>query len=162
MNFTETETIRYMKRLLILCLMLGVALSVACVYAQSGLNIAGAFTPRYRELPEATETIVSKSRLRNLSLSVYHTLSITGHPEIAAELEDMVMRDGAKARSKEVRYASGHLYYGFYALPPVDGLNRYILYLNGHLKSSDRIMLLYIEGKASIEDVKKLINPKRQ
>ncbi len=133
----------------------------AGLHAQTGLNIAEAFSPRFRDLPGATETVVSKSRLRNLNLSVYHAISISGHQELAEEIEKMVLRDGAKARSKEVRYASGHLYYGCYALPrDGKGNNRYILFLNGHLKSADRIVLLYIEGEASMEDVKKLINNK--
>lgn len=136
------------------CLMSALALQ-----AQEGLNIAGAFASKYRDMPDATETILTRKNLRDVSLSLYHGITVKKHPELAGELEAMVARDGAKALNKEVRYASGHLYYGFYSLPARGGLNRYILYLNTHLKpGGDKIMLLYLEGRASVDDVKRLID----
>ncbi len=128
--------------------------------AQTGLNIAGVFTPRFRDMPEATETLISRGKLKNMRLSLYHSLTIKDRPELAEEIERMVAKDGAAAVSKEVRYASGRMHYGFYALPPKDKVNRYIMYLNGHVKGDDRILLLYLEGEASMEDVRKLVKRK--
>lgn len=36
-------------------------------------------------------------------------------------------------------------------------MKRYIFYLNRHLKKGDKIILVYIEGTASQDEVKKLI-----
>ncbi|MCM1482749.1 MAG: DUF6108 family protein [Muribaculaceae bacterium] len=127
-----------------------------CASAQKGLNVAGAFEPRFRDLPGAVETILVNDKVRRVNLSLYHALTLTGHPESAEELERMVARDGAKAVNKEVRYASGHLYYGFYTLPR-QGVNRYLFYLNRHLRGGDKIILVYLEGAASPEDVRKLL-----
>ncbi len=129
--------------------------------AQKGLKIEGAFAQTYTMLPEATETMLTCSQLHDVSLSLYRALSISGNPEKALEIERMVLADGRTAHSKEVRYASGHLYYGLYVLPPAAGLNRYILFLNGNLSGNGKMLLLYLEGRASIADVKKLINKKK-
>ena len=140
-------------RLLILtCLAIAAAL---CASAQTGLNIEGAFQPKYRTLPGAVETVLVNDKLRDVNLSLYHSLAITGHADISQELERMVARDGAKAMDKEVRYASGHLYYGFYTLPRKGTANRYLFYLNGHLKGTDKIIIVYLEGKATRDQVKK-------
>ena len=125
--------------------------------AQKGLNIAGAYEPRFRDLPGAVETVLVNDRLRSVNLSLYHAITLTGHPDAAATIVRLVAKDGASALSKDVRYASGHLYYGFYALPPRGSMKRYIFYLNRHLKKGDKIILVYIEGTASQDEVKKLI-----
>lgn len=146
-----------MKRLIIIAVTTVLAMMLSVARAQDGLNIASAFGSRFRDLPESTETLLTRSNLRDVSLSLYHAITISSRPELAREIEPLVARDGAGAVSKEVRYASGRLYYGFYVLPQSGGLNRYILYLNGNLRNDDRIMLIYIEGKASVDDVRKLI-----
>lgn len=141
-------------RLLLISLTLASALGSA---AQTGLNIEGAFQPRFRNLPGAVETVLVNDKLRNVNLSLYHSLAITGNPGVATELERMVAKDGSQALEKEVRYAAGHLYYGFYSLPRNGRLNRYLFYLNGHLKGADKIILVYLEGRATRDQVKKLL-----
>lgn len=142
-------------RLIIICLTVASAL---CAAAQTGLNIEGAFQPRFRTLPGAVETVLTNdNKLRQLNLSLYHSLTVYGHADIAAEIERMVAKDGAKALEKEVRYDSGHLYYGFYSLPRKGTMNRYLFYLNGHLKGAGKIILVYLEGKATRDQVMKLL-----
>lgn len=129
-----------------------------CMHAQSGLNINKIFTDHYRDMKGATETMVVKDQLRNMNLSLYHSITFKDHPELGGTIERLVAADGAKAASKEVRYKNGHLYYGFYSLgATAGGLNRYIIYLNGHLNGDNRIMLLFLEGKAKSEQVKKML-----
>lgn len=127
-------------------------------YAQKGLNIEKAFSKEYTMLPESTETLLTRSRLHDVSLSLYRALSISGNADKAYAVERMVLADGRGAQSKEVRYASGHLLYGLYVLPKRDGENRYLLFLNGNLTGTGKMLLLYLEGKASVDDVKRLIN----
>lgn len=147
-----------MKKLLSIAIILSMAvLCPTLLHAQSGLNINNAFTPAFCDLKGATETLISKDRLRGISINVYHSLSIAGHPEASAGLERLVRADGAKALSKEVRYRSGRLYYGFYRLPDYRSMQRYIIYLNGTLTGDGKIILLYVEGKIHPDDVKKLL-----
>lgn len=130
--------------------------------AQKGLHIQDAFSSAYTTLPDATETLLTRSRLHDVSLSLYRALSLSANPDKALEIERMVLADGRSAISKEVRYTSGHLFYGLYVLPPVGGENRYILFLNGNLSpSGGKMLLLYLEGKASVDDVRRLINKKK-
>ncbi len=151
-----------MNRLLMLLACMAFAfVTPAVCHAQKGLNVDGAFAKSYTMLPEATETMLTRSKLHDVSLSLYRALSIAGNPEKALEIERMVMADGRTALSKEVRYTSGHLYYGLYVLPPVANENRYILFLNGNLSGNGKMLLLYLEGRASVADVKKLINKKK-
>lgn len=131
----------------------------ASIAAQTGLNIDKVYSEQYRSLKGATETLIVKDRLSSVNLDIYHSMTITGHPELAREIERMVSTDGRNALSKEVRYHAGHIYYGLYHLKgKTKGVSRYILYLNGHLKGDSRIILLFLEGKATTEQVKKLLN----
>lgn len=130
-------------------------------YAQKGLNIEKAFSREYTMLPESTETLLTRSKLHDVSLSLYRALSIAGNEEKAYAVERMVLADGRNAVQKEVRYSSGHLLYGLYILPRRGDDNRYILFLNGNLTGTGKMLLLYLEGKATVEDVKKLINKKK-
>lgn len=148
-----------MNRILatLLCLVASIVILPAA-HAQKGLSIEQAFTPEYTMLPESTETLLKQSRLHNISLSLYRALSIAGNADKAFAVERMVISDGRRATSKEVRYSSGHLVYGLYVLPQRKGENRYILFLNGNLTGSGKMLLLYLEGEASVSDIKKLIN----
>ncbi len=140
---------------------LSILLTIAFILpasAQTGLNINQIFSERYRDMKGATETILSGDRLSDAGLDLYHSITFKGHPELGPVIERLVASDGAKALSKEVKYKSGHLYYGFYRLTKNGNLNRYVLYLNGTLAGEDKIILLFLEGKASPEKIKKLIN----
>lgn len=146
------------RKITIVIALIAALLMPAALRAQKGLNINGAFAPAYRDMKGATETLIIKDRLTKMNLDRYHSITFTDHPELAAKLERMVIADGKKAVSKEVRYKSGHLYYGFYRLSPIEcNVNRYILYLNGHLAGDNRIVLLYLEGKASPDKVKEML-----
>lgn len=147
-----------MNKFRLLTLALLCLLSAAIASAQSGLDINQAFSDRYRDMKGATETLVVKNKLRKVNLDIYHSMAFTDHPELGPTLERLVASDGKKAIAKEVRYKAGHLYYGFYRLPAAPhGTNRYILYLNGHLNGDNRIILLYLEGAATPEQVKKML-----
>jgi len=125
--------------------------------AQTGLNIDRVFSDSYRGMKGTSETVLNNASLNKVRFNLYHSISFTGHPELGPIVERLVAKDGSRAVSKEVRYKSGHIYYGFYRLLPLNSHNRYILYLNGTLAGDNKIILLYIEGKASERQVKKLL-----
>lgn len=143
-----------MKRAILLTVIIFTAVAAS---AQAGLNIDRMFAENYRDMKGASETILNNGNLNRIKLSLYHSITFTGHPELGSVMEKLVAKDGRSAVSKEARYKGGHLYYGFYRLSAINGLNRYILYLNGTLSGDTKIILLYLEGRASEEQVKKLL-----
>lgn len=146
-----------MKQFIIIILTCMMATSTAM--AQKGLNINQLFDGRFKKATGATEIIVTGSKAEEIGLEVYHSLSVTD--EVQAELvESYVKKDGVQAVDKEVEYRNGQLYYGFYTLKPNKSNKRYIFYLNQNLarKSPKQVVtLIYMEGKASAEKIKKII-----
>lgn len=143
-----------MRHLVILCIVLMSALGVS---AQKGLNINELFDGRYRDNKAATETIIKGETLRKYSLDTYHALTLTAMPEAAQEIERLVTKDGAGALSREVSYRQGHLYFGFYRLPNSNDNRRYLFYLNQNLNKGNKIILIYLDGLADTETVKKML-----
>ena len=146
-----------MKRITII--ILTCLLTATAAMAQKGLNINRLFDGRFKKATGATEIIVTGYQAREIGLTVYHSLSVTDKGQ-AELVEGLVVKDGSQAVDKEVEYRNGQLYYGFYTLKKNKGENRYIFYLNQNLarKSPKAVVtLIYMEGSANSEQIKKLI-----
>ena len=146
-----------MKRITII--ILTCLLTTMAAMAQKGLNINRLFDGRYKKAPGATEIIVTGSQAREIGLSIYHSVSVTDKTQ-AEIIENLVVKDGVQAIDKEVEYRNGQLYYGFYTMSKQKSSNRYIFFLNQNLarKSPKSIVtLIYMEGSASANKIKKLI-----
>ena len=147
-----------MKRITIIITVL--ALTTLPAVAQSGLNINALFDGRYKKNPYATELIVTGPSAQEIGLEVYHSLKVT-EKEQQDLIERLVSKDGATAIDKEVQLRNGKLYYGFYTLSKTKkGRNRYIFFLNQNLAKNapkNMVTLIYMEGNASPEKIKKLI-----
>ena len=146
-----------MKRITIITLTC--LLTAMTAMAQTGLNINRLFDGRYKKAAGATEIIVTGVQAREIGLTVYHSLSVTDKNQ-AELVEGLVVKDGVQAVDKEVEYRNGQLYYGFYTMKKGKRDNRYIFYLNQNLarKSPKNIVtLIYMEGFASQDEIKKLI-----
>lgn len=122
-----------------------------------GLAIDVLFTEKVVSDPAVTAVTVSGSKAKRYRLAKYRSVSVASDSPIAANVEKRVRADGAKAASKEVSYKKGKLYYGFYTLQPSSTGNRYIVYLNSTLTGGRNVTLIYMEGQASEEDVRKLM-----
>ncbi len=146
-----------MKRIAII--ILTCLLTTMAAMAQKGLNINRLFDGRFKNVSGATEIIVTGDKAHEIGLTIYHSLSVTDNGQ-AELLESMVVKDGARAVSKEVEYRNGQLYYGFYSLTKNKSSNRYIFFLNQNLarkSPKNLVTLIYMEGSASPERIKKLI-----
>ncbi|MBQ3731131.1 MAG: hypothetical protein II905_05235 [Muribaculaceae bacterium] len=146
-----------MKRITII--ILTCLLTSMAAMAQKGLNINRLFDGRFKKATGATEIIVTGYQAREIGLTIYHSLSVTDKGQ-AELVEGLVIKDGSQAVDKEVEYRNGQLYYGFYTLKKIKGENRYIFYLNQNLarKSPKAVVtLIYMEGEASADKIKKLI-----
>lgn len=137
-------------------LMLFIACSLSCL-AQKNLNILSVFGEKYRNSDNAVETIISGDALNGTDLHFYRSLVLTDMPDAAAEIEEAIGHDSAKAVSREIKYIDGRLYYAQLMLPPMGNSNRYVFYINRHLKGGDKIMLVYMSGPATLEQINKLI-----
>ncbi|MBQ6167732.1 MAG: hypothetical protein IJK41_09945 [Muribaculaceae bacterium] len=147
-----------MKRISILIAVM--TLVALPVLAQSGLNINALFDGRYKTNPYAAEYIVTGPAAWDIDLEVYHSLKVT-QKEQQELIESLVNKDGATAVDKEVQLRNGKLYYGFYTLSKTKkGRNRYIFFLNQNLAKKtpkNMVTLIYMEGKATPTQIKKLI-----
>lgn len=146
-----------MKHLLtLLCLLL----VHTAALSQKSLAIDHLFGEKFRNNEKSTETIVTGDALKGSGLRVYRSLIITDSPETADEIASAVSSDGQNATSREIKYIDGKIYYAQFALAPKDNENRYIFYLNSHLKGGNSVMLVYMCGKASPDQIKKLLKQK--
>ncbi|MDE6286343.1 MAG: hypothetical protein K2L99_05050 [Muribaculaceae bacterium] len=140
-----------------LILMLIASCCCTAALAQDGLAINRLFDSRAGD-DKGSQTYISGGQLRKMKLELYRSITLENpQPETVAEIERLVKRDGAHAAEREVQLRGGKLYYGLYRLTPQGGLNRYVLYLNSALDGSGKLILVYIEGKADIDQLKKLL-----
>ena len=149
-----------MKRIFLLSTL---CLCLISATAQKGLNIAIYFSEPYLETEGLSHVHIEGNDLVSYNLSLFRSIRLTPEstPDNSRKLmEQRVIEDGKHATKKEVVMIGGRLYYGFYALPPKNGnTNRYIFYRNNCLKPETKpqeIMLVYIEGKASPSELKKI------
>lgn len=131
--------------------------AVSAAVAQKNLKINQAFDGRYRDNPAVQEVFITGSQLRGYGLSLYHSLTIQGMPEEAKALEKMVVNDGKNAVDKEIVYRDGGLYYGFYQFDAKFDGYRYIFYLDQNRTGGNKTILIYMEGVASPEVIKKML-----
>ncbi|MDE6818331.1 MAG: hypothetical protein K2J09_04065 [Muribaculaceae bacterium] len=147
-----------MKQVIIIMLTyLCVALAAA---AQSATDIRQLFADFASTDGTTTETIISGDALKGTHLSLYRSLVITGPVSNADTIAARVVKCAANAQSREITYVNGKIYYAQFALGPMPGEtdNRYLFYLNSGLKGKKRLMIIYMSGKATLNQIKKLIN----
>lgn len=139
-------------------LLLGlIFVSTAGAAAQSNLAVGSLFDGRYRNSPDATETVISGEALKEYNLSIFRSISLTGSNTRWQEIEKMVRQDGHNAVSKEEKIVNGRILGAFYELPSQNGKHRYLFYLNRILNGGDKVMIIYLEGKAGLKEVRELL-----
>lgn len=126
-------------------------------FGQKSMNINKLFDGRYRGNKQVTETLVKGKKMEAFDLDIYHSLAIADASQVA-EVERLVLEDAKKADQKEVSYIGQKLYYGFYCfngstLHPF----RYIFYLNKMLKGGKEVVVIYMDGCANMQQVRKML-----
>lgn len=134
---------------------------VISVTAAASAQVPGAigrlFDGPFHNSPAATETVITGAPLKPYSLSLFHSLTITGNSPAAKEMEQAVREDSRGALWEETESIGGRLRYGIYELKG-ERQRRYILFLNTFLTGGDNATVIYLEGKATPEKIKRLIN----
>lgn len=126
-------------------------------FGQKGMNINRLFDGRYRGNKHVTETLVKGKKMEAFDLDCYHSLAIADASQVS-EVERLVLEDAKKADQKEVSCIGQKLYYGFYCfngntIHPF----RYIFYLNKMLKGGKEVVLIYMDGSANMQQVRKML-----
>ena len=131
-----------MKRIVpIILILLGLCLDVQ---AQKGLAIGAAFD-ELAVKKNVTEVVVGAGRLKKYHLSLYHSLEVRKPSATERErIETLLRKDAQQAVLREE--SSGHK---LYELPSHKGTHYFIFYRN----SSQSLILIYIEGKASLKQI---------
>lgn len=144
-----------MKKILIILLtaLAGILQSAA----EEKLNIDQFFSGKYASNPKVTIIDVTNSNPKD-NIVAYRSISVTDDRELANKIAAAVAKDGSRAKSKEVSYKEGMLYYGFYSLGGVMENRRYILYLNRRPTGKEKTTLVFIKADMDETAVKKLIN----
>lgn len=148
--------IHFIMRKYILLLVLSLSLTAM---AQSGLKVSKLFDGKYAKQSDAVVAYITGEALGGYNLTLYRSISLTCDATDAAEIEKWVVSDGAKAIDKETVLRGGSLRYGFFALQP-RSVNRYLFFVGKEADKGSgkrKITVVYIEGEASQEQIKKLI-----
>ena len=127
--------------------------------AQQGLAIQKVLDGTYKKNPNTTDVEIFSNRLTEFNLTYYHSLTVTNDSLIMAAIAQAVMADEAAAVNKEVSYIGAKMYYGFLEMKRLNpGENRFIFYrdmrLAPHDASKPVVMLIYMEGSASLNELK--------
>lgn len=131
-----------MKRILLFILILwGVCIGA---HAQKGLAVQAAFD-EYAVKKNATEVVMGAGRLKQYNLSLFHSLEIK-NPSAKEQqrIETLVQSDAVQAILNEE--STSHK---LYELPTNKGMHHYIFYRC----TSQSLILIYIEGKASLKQI---------
>ena len=124
--------------------------------AQENMAINSLFHGRLGK-NNVSETIIKGEKVEEYGLDIYHSLS-TKQPALAAKISRAVLEDAAKATSKEVKYDGDKLYYAFISIrDPRYNSYRHVLYLNNMLKGGKDVILIFMEGDANVQQVKRML-----
>lgn len=125
--------------------------------AEEKLNIDQFFSTKYASNPKVTVIDVAHSNSTD-KIVAYRSISVTDDRELADKIAAAVAKDGSRAKSKEVSYKEGVLYYGFYSLGGFREDRSYILYLNRRPTGKEKTTLVFIKADMDENAIKKLIN----
>lgn len=144
-----------MKRFYLIILLIVGVWSMAV--AQRGLNVSPYFTEKFARNPKVAMIFAEGDDLGMKEIEVYRSVTVEGDSRLCTLLTEAVKKDGANAKSKEVSYKEGELYFGFYFMGGYAQRRRYLLFLNRRPVGKEKVTLIYIEGDISEKDVKKLM-----
>lgn len=149
-----------MRKLLAgLLLVLGICCCAsACQAQETNLEI----TKVMRKLSNddnVTVVTLKGNKVAQYNLS-YFTSATMEHPDTRQidRIEKAIRQDDQFIVSREERTSGPHIAYGFYCLTPTEkSKNRYVFYTNNALlgKSGYKVTLIYLEGKASLAELKR-------
>ena len=151
-----------MKHLLITLILIGITLPIS---AQKGLHINEVFEGGIIQKTGMRKTLVKGESLEPYRLAVLHTAKFTADSSCRDKVEARFSEDMGESLSDkdniELEYRDGHLYYAVVQIADTrNGLHRYICYQCRINAKEYIITLAYMEGKATLADLKKTFKKK--
>lgn len=129
----------------------------ASALAQSGLSVSPYFDDDFVRNSTQTSISLQGEKVKPYKLSLFRSITLSSQGDHARNLERAVLTDANRANEHEAGMKEGKLYYGFYRLPSDKGRNRYLFYRNNSLRKGGEanVILIYMEGKATIAELKR-------
>ena len=141
----------------LLALLLALCLAVI-TYGQTGLErlaVHDVFSGRLADTRILSETHVVGDELAKYHLSVFHSVQCSTSAKGFARAERLLTQDEQKATEKEVQRTNRRTRFALFRYAQKDGTNHYIIYQR---RSQTDFVCVYLEGTASIEQLKKTFN----
>lgn len=147
-------------------MLLGIAL---CATAQEGLHINEVFEGKLIDKEEMRESLIKGESLAPYKLNVLHTIKFAANSKKRASVDALFTKDmGSISDDKsdteyesEVEYVGSFIYYAIVQLTDTKkGRHRYICYQCREKSGYYDITLAYIEGKASLADLRRTFKKK--
>jgi len=153
-----------MKRIyIIMNMLLGITLYAT---AQEGLQINEVFEGKVIDKQCMLESLVKGENLAPYNLKVLHTVKLAANDEVRAKVdhlfnEDMKERISDDDSNMEFESRDGFIYYAIVQLTNnKEGTHRYICYQCKEKSNHHEITLVYMEGKATLADLRKTFKKK--
>lgn len=145
-------------------MLIGITLSTT---AQEGLRINEVFEGHVVAEQFMQESLVKGDNLAPFNLKVLHTVKCIANAKERITMEQLFEEDMKQCisdddSSMEMESRDGHLYYAIVQLKDkARGIHRYICYQCRDRSSHFDITLVYMEGKASLADLRKTFKKKK-
>ena len=146
-----------MKRILILIAFL---LSAWIASAQSELHVGAIFDGKVVSPNAMKETFIRSSQLDFYNLELYHSVSFTGNEQVLAEVSRLVLADAENATEQEIHMNGGKLVYAILTFERTNHENWFICYQCVSKAGSYAITLVYLQGPATLDNLKILFKTK--
>ena len=148
-----------MKRLLLI--LTALLLSIWTASAQENLQVGPIFDGKVIPPKVMKETFIKSSQLDPFNLEQYHSVSFTGDDKVLEEVSRRVLADAENATDQEIHMKEGKLVYAILTFEGANHNNRFICYQCVSKNGSNAITLVYMQGPATLDDLKKLFKSKK-
>lgn len=131
-------------------------------FAQKDLDIGKFLDGRYKGNANATEVTIKGKRLKEFKLTLYHSVTIINDDAVMDSIAAAFKATLEEAESENISYTGSNLFYGFCELRKDDTTkpNRFVFFKDMRYatdRKEDKVTLIYMEGSASIEYLKKVL-----
>ena len=113
-------------------------------------------------------SLVKGDKLSSYNLSLFHSIKLCCTPKEYHEISEAVLADSNGALDKEIEISSGDITYALLRLEAKNGVNRYLAmqrtshstFVKDETTVTDAFILVYMEGKATIPELRAIFSKK--
>lgn len=135
-------------------------MTTLCICAQEGLHVKEVFEGNIVNREQLKETYIKGEMLAQYKLSLLRTVKFKASEEIRTTVEKLFEKDienvlKSNAKSCELERRNNHLYYAIVQLADDKNKHRYLCFQGKKDGEQTNITLVYMEGDASLNDLKR-------